>query len=126
MAYVNDIPLGVVPASIKVVKTCSDAISEYYDAKENRIRIQEECDMQIRILTEYRNIIESEVSVYLVSNITVFEEAFTQIDEAVLNNDSDVYIDANTKIQKQLGRDSQFHSQNGFDALMASDADFKL
>ena len=126
VACITDIPIGVVPASIKVVKICSEAISEYQEAKEERIRIQKGCDEQIQILTEYRKDIEKEVSGYLVSNITVFDEAFTIMDDAILNNDSDAYIDANSKIQKKLGRDSQFHSQNEFDDLMTSDDDFKL
>ncbi len=125
-AQLSDIPLGVVPAGIKVVKTLHESISEYQEAKENRIRIQKECEEHIQILTEYRDEIESEVSGYLVSNITVFDEAFTQMDEAILNNDSDSYIDANSKIQNQLGKDMQFHSQSEFDDLMGSDDDFKL
>ncbi len=126
VACITDIPLGVVPASIKVVKTCSEAISEYHEAKEERIRIQKGCEEQIRMLTEYRNDIEREVSGYLVSNITVFDEAFTLMDDAILNNDSDAYIDANSKIQKQLGKDTQFNSQSEFDGLMTSGEDFKL
>ena len=48
------------------------------------------------------------------------------MDEAILNNDSDAYIDANSKIQQQMGKDMQFHSQSDFDDLMASDDDFNL
>ena len=49
------------------------------------------------------------------------------MDEAVLNNDSDSFIEANAKIQSQLGKDDmQFHSQDEFDGLMSSDDDFKL
>ncbi|MCR5383799.1 MAG: hypothetical protein K6E72_04045 [Saccharofermentans sp.] len=126
VAVISDIPLGIVPAGIKVVKTCSEAISDYQEATEERIRIQRECDEHIQILTEYRNEIESEVSGYLVANLTVFDEAFVMMDEAVLNNDSDAFIEANSKIQNQLGKDMQFHSQNEFDGFMASDDDFKL
>lgn len=126
IAAVSDIPLGVVPAGIKVVKTCKEAVSEYQEAKENRIQIQKECDEHIRILTEYRSEIETGVSGYLVANLTEFDEAFTMMDEAILSNDSDKYINANSKIQKQLGKEMQFHSQSEFDVLMESDEDFKL
>ena len=55
-----------------------------------------------------------------------FEEAFIQMDEAVLNNDSDSFIDANSKIQNKLGKESSFNSQSEFDEIMDSDDDFKL
>ncbi len=126
IAFVSEVPLGIVPAGIKVIKTCKESISEYQEAKEERIRIQKECEEHIQVLMEYRSDLESVVSEYFISNISVFDEAFTQMDEAILNNDSDSYIDANLKIQKQLGKDMQFHSQSDFDDLMSSDDDFKL
>jgi len=126
VAAINNTPMGVVPLAIKVVKTCRDSVSEYQEAKEERIRIQSECDEQIRMLTEYREDIEKEVSVYLISNLIVFDEAFEQMDAAKLNGNSNAYIGANAKIQKQLGKDMQFHSQDEFDGLMDSDEDFKL
>ena len=123
----SDVPLGVVPASTMVIKTCKDSISGYLEAKDERIRIQAECEKQIKILTEYRNEIESGVSEYLVDNLTVFDEAFDVMDEAVVNNDSDAFIGANATIQDKLGKDDmQFHSQDEFDELMDSDDDFKL
>lgn len=126
IAVISEVPLGIVPASQKVVKELQDAVSDYQEAKEERIRIQKECEEHIQILIEYRNEIETEVSAYLVDNLTVFNEAFDQMKEAILNNDSDAYIDANSKIQDQLGKDMQFHSQDEFDGLMDSDDDFKL
>lgn len=126
VACLSDIPMGIVPASIKVIKNCKESVEEYKEAREDRIRIQKECDEHIQILTEYRNDIESEVSEYLVTNMSVFDEAFSMMDEAILNNDSDAYIDANSRIQKQLGKEIQFDSQAGFNDLMASDDDFKL
>ena len=126
VAQISNIHLDIVPSSQKVIKTLQEAISDYQEAKEDRIRIQKECEEHIQILTEYRNEIETEVTVYLVDNLTVFNEAFDQMDDAILNNDSDAYIDANAKIQNQLGKDMQFHSQDEFDGLMGSDDDFKL
>ena len=126
VACITDVPLGIVPATTKVVKTLKESISDYNEAKEECIRVQKQCDEQIRILTEYRNNIESEVAGYLVSNITVFDEAFSQMDQAVVNNDTDAYIEANSKIQDKLGKNIQFHSQDEFEDLMDSDDDFML
>ena len=127
IAAMSSVPLGVVPAGTMVIKTCRDSISDYCDAKDERIRIQAECDEQIRMLTEYRNEIESDISEYLVTNLMAFDEAFDSMDAAVLNNDSDAFIDANSKIQDQLGKtDMQFGSQDEFNAFMDSDDDLKL
>ena len=127
VAAVSDIPIGFVPASIKVVKTLKESIEDYNEAKEERIRIQKECEEHIQILTDYRKEIENNISAYFIDNLTVFDEAFIDMDEAILNNDSDAFIEANAKIQSQLGKDDmQFHSQDEFDGLMSSDDDFKL
>ena len=126
VACISDMPMGVVPATIKVVKTCKESISDYIKSKEERILVQKECDEHIKLLTDYRNDYESVVSGYLISNIVTFEEAFIQMDEAVLNNDSDSFIDANSKIQNKLGKESSFNSQSEFDEIMDSDDDFKL
>lgn len=126
VAGITDMPLGVVPATVKVIKTINESISEYQEAREERIRVHKQYEEQIRILTKYRDSIEAEVSGYLVSNITVFEEAFSQMEEAVQNNDSDSYIIANNMIQNKLGKDSSFNSQKEFDNLMDSDDEFKL
>ena len=123
---ISEVPVGFVPACKKVIEICRTSVSEYQAAREERIRIQQECEEHIRILTEYRNEIETHVSGYLVSNITVFDEAFDQMDTAIMNNDSDAFISANEGIQKQLGKDMQFHSQDEFDGLMDSDDDFRL
>ena len=126
IALISEVPLGVVPAGIKVFKTLSGSWSDNLEAKEERIRVQQECEEHIKILTEYREYIEAEVSEYMILNLTAFDEAFEQMDTAILNNDSDAYIEGNAKIQKQLGKDIQFHSQDEFDYLVSSDEDFKL
>ena len=49
VASISDMPLGVVPATIKVVKTCKESVSEYVEAKEECIRIQRECESNYEI-----------------------------------------------------------------------------
>ncbi len=127
VAAVSDIPIGFVPASIKVVKTLKESVEDYNEAKEDRIRIQKECEEHIQILTDYRKEFEDNISAYFIDNLTVFDDAFCKLDEAVINNDSDAFIEANAKIQSQLGKeDMQFRSQDEFDGFMSSDDDFKL
>lgn len=107
-------------------KKLESTLEEYKEAKENRIRVEKQVEESINSLLRCREEMQQQFETCFVDYLIVFDESFTQIDEAVLNNDSDAYIDANTKIQNQLGKDMQFNSQDEFDGLMGSDDDFKL
>ena len=49
---------------------------------------------------------------------------FSIIDQGLQQGDSNLVIAGNVVIQKALGREAQFISQDEFDALMESDDDF--
>lgn len=107
-------------------KEIESSIDEYKDAKENRIRVEKQVEESTNKLLRYRAAMQQQFETEFAEYLIVFDESFTQMDEAILNNDSNAYIDANSKIQNQLGKDMQFHSQDEFDGLMGSDDDFKL
>ena len=48
------------------------------------------------------------------------------MDQAICDNDINGYILGNVRIQKLLGYETQFESQEEFDELMISDVEFKL
>ena len=102
------------------------SLEEYKEAKENRIRVEKQVEESINNLLRYRAAMQQQFEIEFAEYLVVFDESFNQMNEAILNNDSDAYIDANSKIQNQLGKDMQFHSQDEFDGLMGSDDDFKL
>lgn len=107
-------------------KKIETSLEEYKEAKENRIRVEKQVEESINNLLRYRATMQQQFETEFAEYLIVFDESFTQMDKAILNNDSDAYIDANSKIQDKLGKDMQFHSQDEFDGLMGSDDDFKL
>ena len=119
-------PVGFVFAAIGVYTDISTSIKELNIAKEERIRIEEECAERIAIIQENQELIDRTVSDYFVSNYEVFEEAFNKMDHAVATNNSDEFIEGNVMIQEKLDYDTQFRSQSEFDSLMDGDEDFKL
>ena len=119
-------PFGFVGAAIGVYSEISNSIKEYHIAKEDRIRIEQECEEKIRVINEYRDQIETVVNEYMEDRLEIFDEAFELIDSAVKENDSEKFIAGNVKIQKKLGKDDSFSSQAEFDEIMFSEEDFRL
>ena len=107
-------------------KKIQTSLEEYKEAKEDRIRIEKQVEESISRLVKCREQMQIQFESEFVEYLVAFDEGFDQMDTAVMNNDSDSYIEANAKIQNQLGKDMQFHSQDEFDGLMDSDDDFKL
>jgi len=102
------------------------ALEEYNEAKEDRIRIEKQVEDSIDRLMKCREQMQTQFESEFVEYLVVFDKGFEQMNIGIMGNDSDIYIDANSKIQNQLGKDIQFHSQDEFDGLMGSDDDFKL
>ena len=119
-------PVGFISAAIGVYKEISESVEEYNIAKEKRIKIEEECSEAIEMLNEYHEEMEIVVSEYMIERLMVFGESLDKMDEALINDDTDSFIEGNNQIQNKLGRESQFSSMDDFDALMSSDDSFKL
>ena len=107
-------------------KELKDAQKDHELAREERLRIEEECSKSVQMIIESRKEMEERVSAYLSEHLSAFNEGFKQMDEAILANDTDGYIRGNTEIQKALGYNIQFTNQEEFDDLMDSDEAFRL
>ena len=66
------------------------------------------------------------VDKYLGKHLDAFEAGAEAMDSSLLADDADGYIAANANLQRLLGREQQFHNQEEFEDLMASDDVFKL
>ena len=119
-------PLGCVTGAISTYSEVSKAIKEYEIAKEERIRIETECQQKIQILTDYREQIDLVANEYILLHFKSFDEGLKMMDEAIFENDSDRFIAGNVVIQEKLGRKDFFKSQNEFDTIMERDSSFKL
>ena len=69
---------------------------------------------------------EEVVAEYMIDRLNVFGKSLDKMDEALISDDTDAFIESNNDIQKKLGGETFFSDQKEFDSLMLSDDDFKL
>lgn len=100
------------------------ALDEYKAAKEERIEIEKKVAENIKKITESREKMILLMEDYFVDYMVAFDEGFELMDQGIVENDSDKFIEGNNLIQNKLGRESQFSNQSEFDTLMNSDDDF--
>lgn len=113
-------------AAVAVYQELATSLKEYELAKEERIRIEAECQESIQLIRQYRMEMNAAVEKYLSEHMETFENGFLAMDAAILQNDINGFLSGNAEIQKLLGREVQFRSQRDFDYLMLSVNDFKL
>ncbi|MDR0442152.1 MAG: hypothetical protein LBH44_01935 [Treponema sp.] len=102
------------------------ALQEAKLAREERIRIEKECEEAIAMIRQYRLEMEQLVSKYLVDHIETFHIAFDGIKDALEIGDIDEFITSTNKITRKLGKTPPFETFNEFDTLMASNMAIKL
>ena len=113
--------VGAGRAAVAVVREVSDARKEMQLLHEKRLLSEEKAEIFFDQLQEFKEKLEQKVSSYLTEDITCFMEGLDQIQKGLEAGDSDLVIKGNLKIQKQLGHETQFKDQEGFDAFMDSD-----
>ncbi len=113
-------------AATAVYQELSTSLKEYELAKEERIRVEKECEKSICLIKQYRTEMNELVETYLTDNIHVFEDGFKQMDQFILDNDVNGFIRGNADIQKLLGREMQYANIEEFNELMLSDAAYRL
>lgn len=104
----SSVSYGLLSASLKEAK----------HAREERMRIERECEEHIKMIREYRAEMESMIKEYLSSMRSAFTSAFGEIKKALMIGDVDGYIDGVNKITKALGGNVLFEDFDGFDKLM--------
>ena len=119
-------PIGFVSAVLGVYGQIDTALTEKQLAHEERVRIEAEVHEHIKILNAQRSEMEMVVTEYMEHRLEIIEQAFDQIELAILEDNSDLFIGGNNMIQAMLGRQAQFTSQDEFDALMDMDDAFVL
>lgn len=113
-------------AAVAVYQEFSLALKEEKIAKEERLRIEKECQEAIELIEQYRNEMNLQVREYLLESISIFSESFQEMDKAICSNDINGFIRSNNRIKKLLGYEIQFETQKEFDDFMISDDALKL
>lgn len=122
----TSMPVMAYAASMAAYQMCMEALDDAHLAHEERVRVQKQCEESIKMIRKYRLSLEEAVEKYLSQYMSVFLNAMTAMDQAVIDNDTDGYISANNEITSIMGHDVQFHNQDEFDALMNSEEALKL
>ncbi|WP_294461384.1 hypothetical protein [uncultured Ruminobacter sp.] len=96
-------------------------------SKENRIRIERECQEHIKFIRQCREELEKYFDDRLNFYKQAFYEGFTEISRACDTGDYDGFIGACNKLNSKMGgKNIQFSNTREFDELMNSDEAFDL
>ncbi|MDR2518435.1 MAG: hypothetical protein LBD13_03355 [Spirochaetaceae bacterium] len=95
-------------------------------AREERIRIEAECEEAIKRIRESRAAMEAVISEYLAGHKAVFQAAFDDMKAALQLGDIDGFIAGANAITCKLGGKPQFNTFSEFDALMQSSEPLRL
>ncbi|PJM77303.1 hypothetical protein [Bifidobacterium felsineum] len=113
-------------AAIAVYEELATALHEYEMAKEERIRVEQECAEAVELIRQYRDDFNKAVDRYLADKTETFNASFDAMDEAILAHDINGYLAGNATVQEALGYQLRFRTQQEFDDMMNSDEDFVL
>ena len=114
--------VGAGRAALAIVKEVSNERKEAQLIHERMIMMDAKAQMFYQQLQQFKAQLEEKVSNYLAEDIETFIEGFDYIKEGLETGDSNLVIKGNVAIQKVLGREPQFTTQEEFDELMESDA----
>lgn len=114
--------IGAGRAALAIVKEVSNERKEAQLIHERMILMDAKAQMFYQQLQQFKAQLEEKVSNYLAEDIEAFIEGFDYMKEGLETGDSNLVIKGNVVIQKVLGREPQFTTQEEFDELMESDA----
>lgn len=104
----------------------TQALNEAALAREERERIERECEEHIRMLREFRMQVQETISSYMSHHMDMFTSAFEGIKEALEVGDIDGFIASSNAITRGLGKKANFETMDEFEAFMESDDTFKF
>ena len=113
--------VGAGRAALAIVKEVSNEKKEAQLIHERMLLMDAKSQMMFHQLQQFKAQLEEKVSNYLAEDIEVFIEGFDYMKEGLASGDSNLVIKGNVVIQKVLGREPQFTTQEEFDELMESD-----
>lgn len=109
-----------------VVNEVADSLKEAREATRERVLIEQQCAEMLAEMMQAREEMRQLTEQYFKEHYETIEAGFAAIDQAILHDDIDGFIQGNAMIQEILGHKQQFSSMEEFDALMDSDEAFKL
>lgn len=90
-------------------------------AREERIRIERECEEAIKAIRAYRTHLENLATAYLKEHKKAFNIALADMHEAMQIGDIDAFIESNNTIIRKIGKEVQFENFEVIDNFMNDD-----
>lgn len=118
--------VGAGRSAVAIFKEVSNESRETQLIHEKMLLSQQKTEILLEQLQSFKAQLEEKVSTYLAEDIEAFMEGFDYIEEGIHTGNSNLVIKGNVIIQRVLGREVQFDTQEEFDELMDSDIDFIL
>ena len=104
----------------------TSALNEASLAREERQRIERECEEHVRMLRDFRSMVQKTINTYLAQRADMFASAFEGIKGALEIGDIDGFIASSNIITKGLGKEAIFGTMDEFEDFMESDKAFKF
>ena len=102
------------------------SLSEAKLAREERIRIERECNEAIAMLQQYRRELESLIQKYFHEQNAFFEQTFCEIKKAFNTGDIDGYIAGTNKITERFGKKALYSNMQEFEQFMRGEEPLKI
>lgn len=112
--------------AVSVYEMTSNAIKECQMARENRLKVETECQEVVNMIIQYRQEMNNIVEEYMSDHYSTFMSGFNAMDKYIIDNDYEGYIAQNVRLQEYLGKEVQFRNQDEFDTLMNSEVSLVL
>ncbi len=106
--------------------TLVESLKAAKKAHEERLRIEAQCAESIKMIKQYRTEMNAMVQKYLNHYEIIFNDAFAEMDNALLTDDIDKFISGANKVTKAFGGSTQFSNMVEFNDFMDSDQYFNL
>ena len=103
-----------------------NALNKAKLAREERIRVEKECEEAIKAIRAYRKEINEYMDEYLADYRMSFDNAFKDIKTSLSIGDVDGCIDGFNQITRKLGGKVEFNNMEEFDKRMKDDTPFIL
>ena len=109
--------------SYNILKT---SLSEAKFAREERIRIEKECNEAISLLRQYRQELEIAIQKYFQEQNAFFEQTFCEMKKAFNTGDIDGYIAGTNKITERFGKAPLYSDMKAFEQIMGDNEPLKI
>lgn len=113
--------VGAGRAALAIVKEVSNEKKETQLIHEKMILSETKASIFLTQLQQFKAELEEKVTEYLAQDIEEFMNGFDLMKQGISSGDSNLVIQGNVVIQRVLGREPQFTTQEEFEDLMDSD-----